>query len=149
MTRVETSVFIARPYEEVFDFIANFENNPSWQSGMQEARQTSDGPIGVGTTYSQLAKFLGRRVESTFEIIEFEPGRRIKGRSTSGSFPITFTRTVEPVEGGAKVSALIEGDAGGFFKLAGPILNRLVQRQVNADYSNLKSVLESGAEAAP
>ena len=41
--------------------------------------------------------------------------------------------------------ALIEGEAGGFLKLAEPFLNRMVQRQVNADYSNLKSLLESDA----
>jgi hypothetical protein len=42
------------------------------------------------------------------------------------------------------VRALIEADASGFFRLAGPILDRMVQRQVNADYSNLKALLESG-----
>jgi len=144
MTKVETSVVINRPLEEVFAFIADFENNPQWQAGMQEARQISEGPIDVGTTYNQLAKFLGRPVESTFEIIEYEPNQRIKGRSTSGSFPITFTRTVEPTPEGTKVSALIEGDASGFFRLAEPLLNRMVQRQVNGDYTKLKSLLESG-----
>jgi hypothetical protein len=41
------------------------------------------------------------------------------------------------------VRALIEGDASGFFRFAEPILNRMSQRQVNADYSNLKSLPES------
>jgi hypothetical protein len=38
----------------------------------------------------------------------------VKATSISGSFPINFTRMVEPVEGGARVSAIIERDAGGF-----------------------------------
>ena len=42
------------------------------------------------------------------------------------------------------VRALIEADASGFFRLTGPILDRMVQRQVNADYSNLKALLDSG-----
>jgi len=149
MTRVETSVVVNWPLEDVFAFIANFENNPKWQSGMQEARKTSEGPIDVGTTYNQLAKFMGRPVESIFEIVECEPNRRIKGRRTSGSFLITFTRTVEPAAEGTRVRDLIEGEAGGFFKLAEPFLNRMVQRQVNADYSNLKSLLESDAVDKP
>lgn len=37
MIRVESSVFIERPSGEVFDFLSNFENNPRWQSGMQDA----------------------------------------------------------------------------------------------------------------
>jgi uncharacterized membrane protein len=149
MTRVETSVLIDRPLEDVFAFIANVENNPVWQTGMQEAEITSEGPIGVGSTYSQLAKFLGRPVESTFEIVEYEDNHKIKGRSTSGSFPITFTRTAVSTPEGTKVSALIEGDASGFFRLAEPLLNRMVQRQVKADYSKLKTLLESGAPEIP
>ncbi|MGB3717132.1 MAG: SRPBCC family protein [Candidatus Promineifilaceae bacterium] len=62
MTRVETSVVVNRPSEEVFAFVADVENNPLWQSGMQEAKITFEGPIDVGTTYSQLAKFLAGRL---------------------------------------------------------------------------------------
>jgi uncharacterized membrane protein len=146
MIKVETSVIINRPPEEVFAYISNFENNPGWQSGMQEARFTSEGPLGVGSTYAQVAKFLGRRIESTFEVIGYEPKRLVKATSTSGSFPITFTRMVEPVEGGTQVAAIIEGDASGFFKLAEPLMARMVQRSVDGDYANLKHILETQVE---
>ncbi len=113
---------------------------------MQEARFTSEGPLGVGSTYAQVAKFLGRRIQSTFEVLEYEPERMVKATTTSGSFPITFTRMVEPAEGGTQVTAIIEGDASGFFKLAEPLLARMVQRSVDADYANLKRILETQAE---
>ena len=122
MIRVEATVTVNRPSEEVFAFLSNFENNPRWQSGMQEASFTSQGPLQVGSTYAQVAKFLGRRIESTFEVIEYEPHRLVKATSTSGSFPITFTRTVEPGSGNTQVRAIIEGDASGFFKLAEPLM---------------------------
>jgi hypothetical protein len=44
------------------------------------------------------------------------------------------------------VSAIIEGDASGFFKLAEPLLARVVQRSVDGDYANLKHLLETQAE---
>lgn len=110
---------------------------------MVEAKFTSDGPLDVGSTYAQVAKFLGRRVESTFEVIAFEPGRLVKATSTAGSFPITFTRIVEPLNEGTKVLATIEGDSVGFYKLAEPLMKRLVQRSVDGDYAKLKVVLES------
>jgi uncharacterized membrane protein len=143
MTKVEVSVIINRPAVEVFGFISNFENNPRWQSGVQEATITSEGPFGVGTTYTQVAKFLGQRIETDFEVIEYEPDRKVKARSTSGSFPIQFMRMVEPIEAGTKVSAVIEGEAGGFFKLAEPILSRMTRRQIEADYANLRDLLEA------
>jgi len=138
---VTTSVDIAAPPEEVFAYLAEMENNPKWQSGMVSARWTSDGPIGVGSAYDQVATFLGRKIESTFEVEAYQPGRMIRASSTASSFPITFTRMVEPTESGTKVTAIITGDASGFFKLAEPILRMMVQRSVDGDYRNLRKVL--------
>ena len=81
-------------------------------------------------------------IVSEFEVIEYEPGHRIKAASTSGSFPITFTRIVEPGDKDALVKAIVEGDASGFFKLAEPLMARMVQRSVDSDYQNLKRILE-------
>jgi uncharacterized protein YndB with AHSA1/START domain len=134
---VTTSVEVAAPPDEVFAYVSDAEHNPEWQRGMVSARWTGAGPIGVGSTYDQVATFLGRRIESTFAVEVFEPGRVIRASSTGGSFPITFTRTVEAVDGGSRVTAVITGDASGFFKIAEPILKRLVQRSVDADYRNL------------
>lgn len=143
MIRIETSVHIDRHPDQVFEFISNFENNPKWQSGMVSAEFTSQRPLRIGSTYSQKAKFLGRPVISEFEVIEYVPNRMVKAASISGSFPITFTRTVRKENNGALVSAIIVGDAGGFFKLAEPLLRRMVQKSVDEDYRNLKRILEA------
>jgi hypothetical protein len=50
---------IYRPTDEVFSFISDFANNPKCQSGMREATWTSEGPLGVGSRYEQVASFLG------------------------------------------------------------------------------------------
>ncbi|MEM7348034.1 MAG: SRPBCC family protein [Chloroflexota bacterium] len=142
MIRVDITIEVERPSDEVFDYISNFENNPLWQSGMQEATITSKGPLGVGTTYVQGAKFLGRRIESNFEVLAYEPGRMVKAKSTSGTFPIEFMRSVTPMDTGTMVSAVIKGDATGIFKIAQPLLAPMVKRQIEADYANLKRVLE-------
>ena len=147
MIKVETTVQIDRPSEEVFAFISNFENNPKWQSGQLEAKFTTEEPLRVGSTYDQVAKFLGRRVVSTFEVVEYEPNRKVKASSTSGSFPITFTRMVEPSDEGSEVTAIIEGDASGFFRLAEPLLKVMVKNSVDSDYQNLKRILERGEQS--
>ena len=143
MIKVESYVTIERAPEDVFAYITNFENNPHWQSGMVSARFTSDPPLAIGSTYSQVAKFMGRRVESSFVVIAYEPGRLIKITTTSGSFPITVTRSVEPAQDRSLVRAIVEGDSSGFFKLAEPLMRRMVQRSVNSDYTRLKELLES------
>jgi uncharacterized protein YndB with AHSA1/START domain len=143
--QVVASINIRRSPEEVFAYLSNFENNPKWQSGMISARFTSSGPLQVGSTYSQEAKFLGRPVISEFEVVEYVPVKKIKITSTSGTFPITVTRLVEPDgEGGSQVSAVVEGDASGVYRLAEPMMKLMVQRSVQGDYERLKSVLEGG-----
>ena len=143
MIQVESSVIIERPANEVFEYLTNFENNPQWQSGMQKAYFTSEGALDVGSTYSQVARFLGRKIESNFVVVAYEPGSMVKITSTSGSFPITVTRSVKPTDLGTEVKAIVEGDATGFFKLAEPIMRRMVQRSVDGDYARLKELLEA------
>jgi len=143
LINIESSISIDRTPKDVFAYIANFENNPNWQSGMVEAHFTSEKPLGVGSTYTQVAKFMGRRVDSNFTVVEYDPDRLIKITTTSGSFPITVTRTVVPEGDGTLVRAIVEGDATGFMKLAEPMMRVMVQRSVNADYRRLKSLLET------
>ncbi len=44
----------------------------------------------------------------------------VKATTLESTFPFTFTRMVEPFEGGSKVRAIIEGDPKGIFKIAEP-----------------------------
>ena len=149
MRPISVGVDVERPANTVFEFVSDFENNPRWQRGMTSCRWTSPPPRGVGSTYDQVAGFLGRRIVSSFEVVEHLPGRRVKITSTAGPFPITETRTVQPLgEGRSHVSAIVEGDAGGFFRLAAPILRALVQRSVRGDYARLKRLLERSARSS-
>lgn len=144
MISVRASVAIGRPAGRVFKYLSNLENNPAWQSGMRHARFTSDPPLRVGSTYEQEARFLGRRIVSTFEVTGLVPGESISIASTGGSFPIQVTRRVESIsEFATRVTADISGQTGRMFWVASPLLRWIVQRSVNKDYANLKRVLEA------
>lgn len=47
------------------------------------------------------------------------------------------------MDGGGRVTAVIEGDASGFFKLFQPPLDRMTRKSIEEDYANLKRILES------
>ena len=141
--RLAASETIRRPAEEVFAFVSDASNNPRWQRGMRACEWTTPPPVGVGSTYRQEAVFLGRSVETEFEVIAHEPGRSITIQSTSGPFPIRVTRSVTPIDGSScRVEAAIAGDPGRFFRLAAPLVQRLAQRSVTADYRRLKALLD-------
>jgi uncharacterized membrane protein len=145
MAKIEVSTMINRPIEEVFAFAGNVGNNPQWQSGVLEARVTSEGPIGVGTTYRYVGQLLGRQIETDGEITEYEPNRKYSFKSTSGPFPIEGGLSCEAIDGGTKVTLAVAADIGGFFKMAEPLVVRTIKKQFETDVSNLKSLLEAQA----
>jgi hypothetical protein len=141
---VQVNVDVRRAADEVFAFISDVENNPRWQQGMRTCRWTSPAPHEVGSTYEQVAHFLGKDVVSKFVISDHDPGRRVTFTTTKSPFPITETRVVQPQDGVTRVTAHVGGDAGGFFKVAGPLLRLLVARSVRADYGRLRRLLDTG-----
>ena len=143
MIEVNVQTEIAQPPERVFDYLADMSNNPKWQKGMRECRWTSEPPLRLGSTYDQVAKFLGKEMVSSFEVTEFEPGRRIRIETTSGTTALDITRSVEPSGAGSAVSALIKGDPPGVFRFAAPLMRFIVGRKVRSDYARLKALLEA------
>lgn len=143
MTEVTVSVEINRPPDQVFAYIADMANNPSWQKGMRECRWTSEPPLRLGSTYDQVARFLGRDIVNSFEVTEFVAGETIRIQSTAGAMPLDITRSVEPVGVTSRVSAAVKGDPPFPMKLFGPLLNMMVRRSIEADYRRLKDVLEA------
>jgi uncharacterized membrane protein len=145
MAKLEISTVINRPVEEVFAFVSNYENLPTWSSLSSEVKKTSEGPIGVGTTHRTVVKFLGRRLEGEAEVTEYEPNRIYASKSKSGPFPVKNRLTFERVAGGTRVSLMTEGEPGGFFKLAEPLLVSMLKRQFDGDFANLKDLMEAHA----
>ena len=145
MIIIELNVVINRPVEEVYRYMSNPENNSQWQSHCLGSVITSEGPIGVGTTFTDVIKFLGRRIESIWEITEYDPNRKLSSKSIKSPIPATGGYTYESVEGGTKVTVVGEVEPGGFFKLAKPIIAREGKREWETSLGNLKDLLEAHA----
>lgn len=144
MTTATVTIDIDRPAGDVFDYLADMSNNPAWQRGQQRCVWTSEPPLRAGSTYDQEARFLGRTIASSFEVTEFEPGRRIRIVTTGGTMPIDVTRTVEPLnEGRCRVRAEVRGEPPAAMRLLGPLLDRMVTRSVEGDYRRLRQHLET------
>ena len=148
MFKVEGTVVINRPIEEVFKFLTTPGSSAQWQGMVLESKKTSEGPVGVGTTGQSASQFLGRRMESTWEVTEHELNRKTAYKSTSGPIPYENSATLESVDEGTKVTLVGEYEVGGFFKLAEPIVARMGQRQADADFAMLKDLVEAQGEGS-
>jgi uncharacterized protein YndB with AHSA1/START domain len=141
VVRVEHSLVIERPPAEVFAYTTDPANEPEWQATLLEAR--SDGPVQQGAHITEVRKFLGRRMESEVEVTAYEPDRRFAVKVLSGPVPFDLEQTLEPTDRGTSVKVILEGEPGGFFKLAEPLVERAVRRQIRADFEQLKDILEA------
>ena len=151
MIHAEASVEINRPVEEVFSYTSNPENFPQWAATVREVRQDArgGGPLNrEGERFTAMQNALGRRFEAPFEVIDYEPNRRYAHRSREGHpVPVTMDFTFEPVSSeGTRFTPRIEADPGGFFGLVGPVLERVIRRQMRTNLQTLKYLLEDREE---
>jgi carbon monoxide dehydrogenase subunit G len=141
--KLSTHLIIKRPVEEVFAFLSNRENDPLWESQTVEVVKTSDGPIGPGTTWRQVAQILGQRMVGEIVFAEYEENRKITTKSQSGSIPVEARMTFAPAEGGTRLDVTIQVRLGGILGLAEPLVARTFQRQMGSSFGRLKELLDA------
>lgn len=136
-------IAVARPREQVAAYLRNPDNDPRWIGGLRSARLLTEPPVGVGSRVERVASFLGRRIEYVNEITELTADRLVM-RSVRSPFPMRVTYRHRDAGGAAtEVSIRVEGDAGRFYALAGPLLGSAVRRSITRDLRTLKQVLEA------
>lgn len=145
--KVVTSIEIRRPIWEVFAFVADPSTTPRYSSTWVESSLVGDGPMQVGSQVKRVAMFLGRRLEMTAEVTEYEPGRKLSGRSAAGPIPGNIEFRFEPTQDGTRVDVKVEADAEGVFKLAAPVLSGIAKHAWETDLAALKAILEAEVSA--
>jgi carbon monoxide dehydrogenase subunit G len=140
---IEHALTVNRPVEEVFAYLTDVRNLPEWQQGVAETRP--EGETGVGARFVEVRTFLGKRLESTIEIVEYEPSRLFTIRVVAGPIPFEVRHTLEPENGGTRIRISGSGEPGGFFKLAEGLVTRQAQKAAEKDFAKLKQLLEARA----
>ena len=143
MTKVERTLIINQPVEKVFTYVTNPRNNPKWQPDILDSRVSPDEPTHVGTRVTDVRNLLGRKLELTTEVTEFEPNKLMRVKSTSGPIPFRGYITFEPIDGGTRVDFLAEAEPTGFFKMAERMFSSTWRKGVEDSLNKLKEVLEA------
>ena len=148
MINVVDSVVIDRPIEVVWAFIADLEDAHRW--GLwSEATKTSNGPVGIGSTYRSSERGLGLKITALLTITEWEPPRRLTFWSEtfpSGRFgplkPATLSFSLDSLEDGrTRVERQAGGQTHGAWKLLEPVIALGIRREKEEDA--VKKLLES------
>jgi len=77
-----TEAVIARPRAYVSNYAGDPTNAPQWYSNIDSVDWKTQPPLRVGSRMAFAARFLGRRLEYIYEIVELVPGERLVMRTT-------------------------------------------------------------------
>jgi uncharacterized membrane protein len=140
---VLTEIEIARPRAEVSAFAADPGNVTAWYKNIREVEWETPPPVVVGSRLRFHARFLGRRLDYTYEVREDEPGRRFVMSTAQGPFPMETTYTWEDAPGGGtRMTLRNRGEASGFAAASARVMARAIYRANKSDLKRLKRLLE-------
>jgi len=145
MARIEESVIIKCPVDRVFVYTTEAKSWPKWHATMPEVEQTSQGQVGIGTTFRGKTRMMGQTSEWTAKLTEYVPHKKWGKVITSGSVVIDDQLVFDPVEGGTKFTVVYDVKVGGFLKLLSSMIVSSMRNQMKLDLISLKSILEAQA----
>jgi carbon monoxide dehydrogenase subunit G len=141
MVSETASVRIERPAEEVWDYFTDVANDPDWNPSAIKSRKTSDGPLGVGSTFHVIRKMSG---PMKLEYTEYSRPLRWALRGVGRGMTFTYSADLTPSgAGGTELTSQMNLEPKGFFKLLTPVLGSVTSKQLSQVHAALKRKLES------
>jgi uncharacterized membrane protein len=144
MPSASRTVTIGRPADEVFAFVADGTTAPRWRPAVLDIALESGS--GLGARYRQgVAGPGGRRIAADYEVVAYEPRRRLGFRATAGPVRPTGEYRFEAVPEGTRLTFSLDAQLSGIARL---LMGRAVQSSMDAEVGSLdrlRSILESGS----
>jgi hypothetical protein len=133
------------PVDRVAGYAADPSNAPEWYVNIESVEWRTPPPVEVGSRVAFVARFLGRRLAYTYEIVELIPGERLVMRTAEGPFPMETTYTWQAEgAGGTRMTLRNRGEPAGFSAVAAPFMAAAMRRANRKDLAALKALLERG-----
>jgi uncharacterized protein YndB with AHSA1/START domain len=142
MIAFQTSIAIDRPLEQVFAYLSEPVNFPSWNSAVQGVRPTAAGARDVGSTYSMERRLPTGPAANELEIVACERPHEFALRTIDGPTPFLYRyrlvakgdRTVVRLDAQIELPAVA--------RLVPQIAARAVRQGVDDNLTALKRILE-------
>jgi uncharacterized membrane protein len=141
---VVTAIEIDRPIEVVARYAQDPTNAPQWYANIQSVDWETAAPVALGSRVRFMARFLGRQLVYTYEVIELVPDQRLVMRTAEGPFPMETTYTWATAgEGRTRMTLRNRGEPVGFASVTAPVMVMAMRRANNQDLARLKGLLET------
>jgi carbon monoxide dehydrogenase subunit G len=143
LVRAELTIEVARTPEDVFAYLTDVSNLPVWQSGVHTAQIEDAGAPRVGARIRESRHMLGRELDMTLEITEYDVPRVFALRALDSPVPFTVRHELAAQDGGTLLTVTGVGEAGLLPGFAAGIMARRAEKQFRKDFERLKKLLEA------
>jgi uncharacterized membrane protein len=141
---VQTEIVIKCPIEKVAAFASDPDNATRWYVNIKAVEWKTPKPLKLGSLVAFKAKFLGKELAYTYEIVENIPNKKFVMRTADGPFPMETTYEWEKInENVTRMKLRNRGTPSGFSKLFAPFMISMMRKANTKDLIKLRSILES------
>jgi len=142
---------ISRSPDEVFDFIGTnlYQNHPRWEREVLEIRPLTPGPVRLGSRAVMVREDFGRRSETEYEVVAFEPGRRVAVRQPNAAMLFELEFALAPAANGTDFTVSVHIEPRGALRLLGPILGIQLRRTSHRLTDEMIRLVEAAPRVTP
>lgn len=145
MGKFTKSVEIATSPQTTFDFINDMDKMNRVHEGFTQAKYTTNGPVGVGTTAHFVSNPAGSHMEWDMRITEFEQNRKLTWSSLSPN-KMTMIFTIEPLSNGTRLTHHAEYEVP--YPVIGKLIDKFrvskeVEKEITLELEKTKKALET------
>lgn len=148
MAQIFTSIEIARPIDEVFEYITTPAHWPDWHTtALGVSGTTTDRSLLPGETVAEEVKVIGRRSQAEWTVREREAPTRwvIEGAVAAGGKAV-ITYTLEPTATGTRFGREVVYELPALLSLVNGLLVRpRLESEADESLKRLKEKLEGAA----
>ncbi len=148
MARIQGEVLIRRPVEEVFDFVADERNEPTYNPNMLVSEKVTEGPVGAGTRFAATIRSGRRPVAMQIEYTAFDRPRMLASTSRMAAADFTGTLTFTSTPAGTRLRWSWQARPKGAMRLLAPVFGPVGARQERRMWTLLRDHLEAEGHAA-
>jgi uncharacterized protein YndB with AHSA1/START domain len=143
LSRYQREIVIGATPEAVFEYVSDMPRHADWAQHDLEVTQTSDGRVGVGSTFSSVGHQFGTQHE-TQTVVDYTPGGRFAFEAKGSIGTVRHAFDLEAQDGETKITKSMEVVKPSLIaRLMSPMIAKQTKKGLLVDLERIKAKLES------
>ncbi len=142
MAHYQASIDSKRPRAYVFAYLSDFSTTREWDPSVVDAERLNGQTVGEGSEFRLVARFLGRKNELTYRIVEYDPPVAVTLLGENATVVSRDRITFEITPQGTRITYDADLALKGLLRIADPALGLAFTRVGDRAVAGLRRTLD-------